>query len=399
MNTPILYILLSALPMFICFFWTLYYLCKYKDSRTDQKILFWFMLTATSLYTAHFIFFNRIYQLIPVSDMIYNFATLAVYPLYLIYIRSITEGFNKKQLLYLIPALILSLFIGALYALMPTDTLQEFINGYEYQLGEIHSHPLILLSKWAHNLVKLIFAIQIIPILYFGLKKLDHFKKKVEEYFSGNENEQMNAIRALLIFFVITSFMSAMANLIGRTFFTGAEWLIAIPSILFSTLLFAVGYAGSMLQFTIANVLQESHEETPAKEQTENKERIQDNEIAQENDTNRLQKADIDKVMEEEQLYLNPELKLSDLATRLNTNRTYVYNALKASQDLSFNDYVNEYRIRHTLETIHTAQKKDLCIEDLICTSGFQSKTSFYRNFKKITGTTPMEYIQKNLMG
>ena len=373
------YVLLSSLPMFVCFFWALFFLCKYKGARTDQKILFWFMLTATLLYSAHFIFFNRIYNLIPISDIIYNYATIAVYPLYFIYIRSITEGYSKRYYLYLIPAAIMALTIGILYALMPSDTLDQFISGYEYHLGQMDSSLIITLSKAAHNLVKIIFAIQIIPILYYGLKKMDAFKTVVEEYFSGNENEQMKAIRNLLIFFVITSLISAIANIIGRTFFTETEWLIAIPSILFSTLLFAVGYSGSMLQFTITDVRKESIDEGTTLE----------NNI-------KLHKDEIDKVMEEDKLYLDPQLKLSDLANKLNTNRTYVYNSLKTSQNISFNDYVNTYRINYVLDNIHSSPDKDICIEDLIYSSGFQSKTSFYRNFKKITGLTPKEYIDKN---
>ena len=373
------FVLLSALPLTVCFFWMLCFLISYKNGRTDQKIMFWFMLTSTLLYAGHFIFFNRLYALLPVSDAIYNFTTIAVYPIYYIYILSLTGEVKPKHGLVLVPALVIALCIGVLYALMPPEVLRNFLDSYEYGRGVIGSETLARACSFLHDLVKVIFAVQIIPILYFGLKRLKEFRRKSEDYFSGGEQDQLRNISRLLIFFVVTSLASGLANLIGRTWFADSELLVAIPSLLFSSLLFAVGYVGKTQKFTIRELRKESefksdtvHPVTPGLRQ------------------------EIDRLMEEKQLYLQPQLKLSDVAEQLNTNRTYIYNALtEGPEKESFSDYVNGFRIRHALELMEKRKEKRFSIEEIIYESGFQSKSTFYAHFKRLTGQTPKEWLQK----
>ena len=101
--------------------------------------------------------------------------------------------------------------------------------------------------------------------------------------------------------------------------------------------------------------------------------------------------------MKEEKLYLQPDLKLSDVALLLHTNRTYVYEALKSvdnEQALSFTDYVNQYRITYSIDLLKNNHEKE-SIEAIIFQSGFASKTNFYKNFKKFTGKTPKGFLRQ----
>ena len=385
MSSQILYILLSALPMFVCGFWMIVLLLIYHKSRIDQKILFWFMLTATILYFSHFVFFNKIYNLIPITDTLYNFATLAVYPIYFLYIISLTGKVQWKDSLILLPAVILSLVIGILYIIMPSESINSFLNGYEYSSEAIPNITACIASQWMHNIVKAVFAIQLIPILIYGLKKIKTFKDNVEDYFSNTEESHLKEVRLLLIFFVVTSLFSFAANLIGRVFFADSIALIAIPSILFSALLFAVGYVGIMQKFSIKDLMQETIEEEP-KTETDTTPEPADNTL----------KKEMDKLMDTEHLYLQPNLTMSDVAFALNTNRTYIYNSLidnETNEHIPFSDYVNNYRIQYSLNLLknNTEHKP---IEEIIYECGFASKTAFYKNFKKIVGMTPNQYIK-----
>ena len=380
-----LYILLSALPMFVCAFWAMVFLFKYRRARKDQKILFWFMLTATVLYFSHFVFFNKIYPWIPLTDTLYNFATLAVYPIYYLYILSLTQKLRWKHGLILLPALLLSLVIGILYGIMPREDLRDFLLSYEYSEGMLPEVGACVASGWAHDLVKVLFAIQLVPILLYGLKKIERFRKSVAEYFSNTEENDLREIRWLLIFFVVTSVFSFVANLIGRVSFADSIALVAIPALLFSILLFAVGYVGWVQKFSVEDLMKESLEEGAA--------------VEVEMDSKPLRKdlkRELDGLMEKEKLFLQPNLKLSEVAFALNTNRTYIYNALMdngSGEHLSFSDYVNQYRIRYSLELLekHAGNKQ---IEDMIYESGFASKAAFYHNFKKFVGMTPNQYLK-----
>ena len=101
--------------------------------------------------------------------------------------------------------------------------------------------------------------------------------------------------------------------------------------------------------------------------------------------------------MQEKKLFLQPNLKLSDLAFILNTNRTYIYNALsnqESGEHQSFSDYINHFRIQYSLQLLENNPGTKQ-VEDIIYESGFASKAAFYNNFKKFVGKTPNQYLKE----
>ena len=104
--------------------------------------------------------------------------------------------------------------------------------------------------------------------------------------------------------------------------------------------------------------------------------------------------AQISRLMEEEKLYLNSELKLSDVAVLLGTNSRYVADCIKRCHDCSFTLFVNQYRVEHAKQLMR--QQPDAKVSMVAFDSGFATDTSFYRTFKAITGTTPKEWMKQN---
>ena len=88
-------------------------------------------------------------------------------------------------------------------------------------------------------------------------------------------------------------------------------------------------------------------------------------------------------------LFLYPNLKVSDLAARLYTNRSYIYHAINVEMDTTFSDYINGLRIDYASRLLE--EHPELQINDVITKSGFTSSSAFYRNFKKFKGITPTE--------
>ncbi len=97
---------------------------------------------------------------------------------------------------------------------------------------------------------------------------------------------------------------------------------------------------------------------------------------------------ELDKVMEEEKLFLTPNLTLQDLARRLRTNRTYLSNYFK-SKDTTFYDYINSRRTKESvlLMKIHPEYTLDFIAK----ASGFNSVSTFRRAFNKFMGKNPSE--------
>ncbi len=100
----------------------------------------------------------------------------------------------------------------------------------------------------------------------------------------------------------------------------------------------------------------------------------------------------LERLMEEQQLYLKPDLTLNDLAQALGSNRTYVSNYLSQVLHQTFYDYVNQQRIEHMSLPL-LQQHPEYKLEYIAAQSGFASMSTFRRAFIKITGQTPGQYV------
>lgn len=97
-------------------------------------------------------------------------------------------------------------------------------------------------------------------------------------------------------------------------------------------------------------------------------------------------------LMEKECLYRKRDLHISDLATRLNTNSTYISACLNGQIKMSFPHFVNGYRIRYAQELMRKDPSKPL--SEISEEAGFSNESSFFRAFKAETGQTPTEWKQ-----
>ena len=95
-------------------------------------------------------------------------------------------------------------------------------------------------------------------------------------------------------------------------------------------------------------------------------------------------------LMEKEKPFLNPELKISDVASALGTNRTYLSDCINSQRDCSFTQFVNAYRVEYAKELLRN--RPDIKISEVYTLSGFSSENTFFRIFKAHTGKTPSEY-------
>lgn len=96
----------------------------------------------------------------------------------------------------------------------------------------------------------------------------------------------------------------------------------------------------------------------------------------------------LERVVEEQQLYLNKGLTLNDIAKAIGTNRTYVSNYLSAVRGQTFYDYINQLRIEKVCLPM-MEKHPEYTLEYVSRQSGFGSISTFRRAFVKYTGRTP----------
>ena len=93
--------------------------------------------------------------------------------------------------------------------------------------------------------------------------------------------------------------------------------------------------------------------------------------------------------------YLNPELTLQDLAEYLDVHPNVLSYVINTTFQKNFYDLINEYRIEEFINLYQNSNDR-YTILSLALDSGFNSKSAFNRNFKKIKGITPSEFISNS---
>jgi len=115
--------------------------------------------------------------------------------------------------------------------------------------------------------------------------------------------------------------------------------------------------------------------------------------------TSRLDKEMADKTKEKikilmttDKLYLDPDLTLKDLSSRLNLHSNHISRIINEKFEMSYNDYINMHRIEDVKEKLLNPETNTKTVLEIMYETGFYSKSVFNTAFKKFTGITPSEY-------
>lgn len=102
----------------------------------------------------------------------------------------------------------------------------------------------------------------------------------------------------------------------------------------------------------------------------------------------------LSEVMRAQKLYKNPDLKIADVAEAVGTTPYMMSYLLSQHLKVSYYDYVNEFRVEEFKDLVMHVDLNLYTLPALGEQCGFSSRAAFFRNFKKVTGITPNEYVQ-----
>lgn len=341
--------LCSTFPFVVCICWFVTYALRYRWHDSAKRVLTVFLGTCSVLYLCHAFYFNG---MLPMwAESLWALCSLSVYPLYYIYITHLTcrPLSNAKTMYCLLPGIIVALAM-LLFPGNEADTARKVLN-----------------------------AAQIFAVMYFGYKRLQTFDKEIADVYADTEGRDTSAVKHLLIAFVATSLLSAVANAIGKQNVAASEWLVAIL-VPFGMLLYALSFIGYMRDFSLEQYAKDTDEPEAADAEV----------TAAEPDNSELSQA-IARLMDEK-YYLTKNLKITDLAREVGSCRTYVSNYINGTYNCSFSDYINKLRVDYAKQLLQS--NRDMKMSVLSEAAGFSSEQSFYRNFKKFTDMTPAEWLK-----
>ena len=102
-----------------------------------------------------------------------------------------------------------------------------------------------------------------------------------------------------------------------------------------------------------------------------------------------------ERLINDEQIFLDKELNIQSLSKRLGSNRTYVSQMIKEKYGESFSQKICRHRLAYAKEYIlqHPEMKLVVVAEE----SGFGSSSAFFKVFKDLEGMSPSEWTQLNV--
>ncbi|WP_409416479.1 helix-turn-helix domain-containing protein [Flavobacterium sp. PS2] len=94
----------------------------------------------------------------------------------------------------------------------------------------------------------------------------------------------------------------------------------------------------------------------------------------------------------EQHIYTDSTLNREKVAEKLGISAGYVSQIVNTITEDNFANYINQYRVEAVKEMISNSEYENYNLLAMGLESGFTSKTTFYKAFKKVTGQTPNEY-------
>ena len=106
-------------------------------------------------------------------------------------------------------------------------------------------------------------------------------------------------------------------------------------------------------------------------------------------------KIQLTRLMEKKKLYLDPSLRLEDVAAKARVPSYLASQAIRFGLNKNFFTWLSEYRVEEVKMKLRSEKYKGAKIMDIAFESGFNTKSSFNTAFKKIVGLTPSQYRDK----
>ena len=102
-------------------------------------------------------------------------------------------------------------------------------------------------------------------------------------------------------------------------------------------------------------------------------------------------------IMEQEQLFLDPQLRLEKVVELTNLPQKTISSVLNQTLHKTFNEFVNEYRVNEVKAGLLDPAKSHLTITGIAFECGFNSQATFQRTFKELTGESPSAFRKRKL--
>jgi len=359
------------LPVFISLFWSVTLMGSKKRFGKPRRFLSWFLLIPSFLFTAHFMYFAPYPHLYPYFEFPLSVLGMLVFPLYHFYFRLLTidERISLRKLaLFLVPPLVIGLAYGTAILFTPKAEFREWLfNG-----AGLSPSPSVRFLEIVRMCIRLCVLVQLIITIIGNGLLIRKYGDKAEQFYSDILDTNKWNSRLLNYSILLMSLASFADIALGRIILMPNSILIYFIWSVFSISLYLIGLLG-LKQKTINPAYEAVTQNSGPVQLTEPSEGASDellNRILTEMNNNKM--------------YLNPDLCILDVAKVVGSNRTYVSNLINKRYHSNFCSFINDFRIKE-LEMV-IAKNPEYSAERLSEICGFGSINSMKRSVAGKTG-------------
>ncbi|HNY14343.1 MAG TPA: helix-turn-helix domain-containing protein [Bacteroidales bacterium] len=354
-------------------------LLKRKKTVSDYLLSSFFLIYSLNTFLSYLEIYNRTHGYpYPLFFFVSTPFLLLHWPVLWLYVKSLTDQHFKFRPVYL-----LNLIPFVLCIVLFT---------FEYYTRPLNEKIIILQSEsfkqqWDYPVVIVTMTLSSLVYLSWAATLVGRYNRKIKVYFSETSRYDLYWLRVLMIASAVIYTVIYLAFAIDlivplapfssmhqASFILGAVYLIVLG-------FFGHRQGNLFSEKTIGIVLQEPG---PISE-------IKYSVTVKENDFI----LSLLKYMNENKPFLIPEITLSTLASELDVTPDYLSGIINNKLGKNFFDFINHYRIEEFKTRSLAAENKKFTLLSIAYDCGFNSKATFNRVFKNVTGITPGEYASR----
>lgn len=359
--------------------------------KINSKTLFGFILLTLAMLS-----FKILLHTLNLWNLaLFHFFPLAIDttlpPLLYLYICSITkvEIKGKKIILYFIPTIVFMLYAVVVY--ISAFTIQDI--EIKDQLAKR------LLFNQVKDIEDLIAVISAIFYWLSGYKRINRYRKWLFNTQSNTRLQEFTWLKNMLIISGIMVLFLTIVVLLEDISTGGPHHFIHLQ--IFYTYLALITYYLSLKGYSLysffkpVNLISENLTSPQFTDTIPDDYLPKDSTVREENGGYLIIKAAILNSLENDRIYLNPELNIKQMAQHIGYPLGVVSVAINQSFGMNFRNLVNQYRVNEFKER-SVGPPSHLSLFGIASECGFNSEASFFRIFRQETGLSPSDYIQKN---
>ena len=303
-----------------------------------------------------------------------NGVELALPPLFYFFLKASVRPIFRlepKHYLHFIPFFISQAYATIVYiAIMQTPISTEKLeiaNTYYFNDVKLCEEYLLLISAFVY--------------LYLGYYQIRRYRNWLGTYVSDTKYSELNFLNTLF-YGVIFIMAYLLINLILSFFLTNEYyWRWQLVHLFIAALVYYLGLAGY-----------KNSDLTPESFVVKSKIRAEKN-ISADLINEVIGKLEI--AFKRDKVHLNPRLTLQELAKIIGVGDGLLSSIINVHYAENFRSIINNERVAEVKTRLLNADSNKLSFMGLATECGFNSEASFYRIFKKATGLTPRQFVDK----